>query len=329
VPRFLFRGAEDGRYLAHSADGYYIESLPYKVGQKNSGKINALEKASLADLPYWDKVMAQSPLPEVAEDIFVVPGLQGMNYYHTLVNSLPTLNWYRQLGLDCPIYFPFDILKRYPIFDQILDAILSMLDIPRARLINSGQARPVIYRRAYIPAPIPRYDAEVALFHHDLATHVMDHLVDGTETSRFKRVYISRQDSDRRSFLNEAELIESLKERDFHIVELSRLPFAQQVALMRNAEFIVAPHGAGLTNLGFCRPGTQLLELITLETSLTFLRPAAFKGLSYFCFSCTLAPDCDPATAKTHQGRWQVDIPRLLRVLDRLDPRSDTSKLSH
>jgi hypothetical protein len=33
-----------------------------------------------------------------------------------------------------------------------------------------------------------------------------------------------------------------------------------QMQLFQNADFIVAPHGAGLANLLFCAPGTKIIE---------------------------------------------------------------------
>jgi capsular polysaccharide biosynthesis protein len=41
------------------------------------------------------------------------------------------------------------------------------------------------------------------------------------------------------------------------------LTMLNQISAFRSAEIIVAPHGAGLANLCFCRPGTKILEITT------------------------------------------------------------------
>lgn len=63
--------------------------------------------------------------------------------------------------------------------------------------------------------------------------------------------------------MNEPELIRLLRQYHFQIVEDKPRSVAEQVALYHNAECIVGPHGASFSNLIWCQPGTQLLELFT------------------------------------------------------------------
>ncbi len=46
---------------------------------------------------------------------------------------------------------------------------------------------------------------------------------------------------------------------------MEELPFDEQVQLMRETAVLAAPHGAGLTNMIFCAPGTQILEIADLS----------------------------------------------------------------
>jgi hypothetical protein len=57
---------------------------------------------------------------------------------------------------------------------------------------------------------------------------------------------------------------------------------AEQVAVFHRAECVVGPHGAGLTNLLFCRSGTQVIELGTpYRPWACFYEIAHHRGLDY------------------------------------------------
>jgi capsular polysaccharide biosynthesis protein len=62
---------------------------------------------------------------------------------------------------------------------------------------------------------------------------------------------------------NERAVLEVLGDCGFRTVTLDGLKVADQAALFRDAEVIVAAHGAGLANLVFCRPGVKLIELFS------------------------------------------------------------------
>ncbi|WP_046574371.1 glycosyltransferase family 61 protein [Spirosoma radiotolerans] len=73
------------------------------------------------------------------------------------------------------------------------------------------------------------------------------------------RIYVSR--STRRKVVNEAALIKLLEKYDFIIIEDKPRSVAEQVAIYKNASFIMGPHGASFTNIIWCEPGTHLFEL--------------------------------------------------------------------
>jgi hypothetical protein len=77
------------------------------------------------------------------------------------------------------------------------------------------------------------------------------------------RLYISRRDAAKGRGVRDREINELIQELGFQTIQLSGMPFAEQVHLFRNADVIVAPHGAGLTNLTFCKPGAKCLELFS------------------------------------------------------------------
>jgi capsular polysaccharide biosynthesis protein len=76
-----------------------------------------------------------------------------------------------------------------------------------------------------------------------------------------RRLYVTRRRAGRRHVINEAELVPVLNDLGFEVVECEALTFRAQVALFREAEIVVGPHGAGLTNLVWAPAGCRVLEL--------------------------------------------------------------------
>jgi capsular polysaccharide biosynthesis protein len=75
------------------------------------------------------------------------------------------------------------------------------------------------------------------------------------------RIYITRQNAVSRRLLNEDELWEKLSAAGFKKYLLEEMSIEEQVKLFYNAEVIAGTHGAGFTNLCFCKTGTKVLEI--------------------------------------------------------------------
>lgn len=79
---------------------------------------------------------------------------------------------------------------------------------------------------------------------------------DTTDASNL--VYISREDADYRQVLNEDEVLEMLEPYGFEKYVLSDRSMAEDVSLFSQADVIVAPHGAGLTNVLYSDDATVI-----------------------------------------------------------------------
>jgi len=75
------------------------------------------------------------------------------------------------------------------------------------------------------------------------------------------RLYISRAVRGSRTMKNETELATKLEARGFRVLTLESFSVPEQAQFMQDAAVVVAPHGAGLTNIAFCKPGTLIVEL--------------------------------------------------------------------
>jgi capsular polysaccharide biosynthesis protein len=123
------------------------------------------------------------------------------------------------------------------------------------------------------------------------------------------RLYVARTDAEHRKMRNEDALIAELAQRGFEIVVPGSLGFAEQVALFRGASLVVGPHGAGMTNIAFCEPGTIVYELVPGH-----YQNACFCNLAHVCrlrywadvFADPAAVEADAAVPPSHR-RWQSD----------------------
>lgn len=78
-------------------------------------------------------------------------------------------------------------------------------------------------------------------------------------------------------------LVEKLRSRGFQLVDPGLLSIGEQISLFQNAEIIVGQHGAALTNTGYCRPGTKIIELLP-NTRLTkvFYKVSKINNCQHF-----------------------------------------------
>jgi capsular polysaccharide biosynthesis protein len=77
-----------------------------------------------------------------------------------------------------------------------------------------------------------------------------------------RRVYFSRADATGRQIENEDAFAAYLQTLGYQTFVASGMSVAAQARLFRSAASIVSLHGAGLTNIVFCRPGCKVLEIM-------------------------------------------------------------------
>ena len=92
-------------------------------------------------------------------------------------------------------------------------------------------------------------------------------------------IYISRARTLYRHVVNENEVVQWFRDRDFLILFAEELSFEEQVSLFSTCKVLVSIHGAGLTNAVFMRPGAYLIELYR-ELSNTDHMNSCFINLS-------------------------------------------------
>ena len=76
------------------------------------------------------------------------------------------------------------------------------------------------------------------------------------------RIYITRKNAHYRKIINESDIIDELKLKNFKIIDLDNMSIDNQIDIFSSSEIIVSPASSGLANIVFCKAGTKVYEII-------------------------------------------------------------------
>ncbi len=182
----------------------------------------------------------------------------GTTYFHWMTDLLPRIELLRLKGINFAKIDKFVVNRCQLPYEK---ATLNHFGIPEDKIIESQQHPHVEAERLVIAYLHYRGGNWVGKF---LRQEFLTKSLSQVKSSGYDRLYISRKYAQYRKVINEAELVNCLKANfGFHVVTLETLSFAEQVAMMFGAKVAIAPHGAGLTNLVFCNPGTKIIEIFS------------------------------------------------------------------
>ncbi len=124
-----------------------------------------------------------------------------------------------------------------------------------------------------------------------------------------RKIYVSRKKATTRRLLNAEKMLMALK--GWETVVLEDMSIREQVKCFAEASHVVAPHGAGLTNLLWCEADTKVIEIQD---------PNMLHKKVYPLLSNTLALNHELYLAKTvpiaHIGNKPKNVKRLNDLID-------------
>lgn len=224
------------------------------------------------------------------------------NYYHTLVQGLHSL-WLFETNWNSPDWIYLHPEPSLPYRD-----FLSALRFPLKRFSFVHKAASLsLPEAAWMPTSYARGTSPyLRSFSDDLLVRAR------VSDAKPNKIYVSRGDSARRRMTNERDVEGRLSSIGFEVVKLTGLPLVEQIRLFRSADVIVAPHGAGLSNVLFARPGTRVIELSNASDANTCF--AAMGGELDLDYQIHVSPSPEVITAR-HDTEWTCDIDDLMRRL--------------
>ena len=175
-------------------------------------------------------------------------------FFHWLNDSLPKIRLLKESGLFEKVDWFLVPSFKY----KYQKETLKVLGIGEDRVIDGSKHRHIA-ADSIITCSFPRVGAHIPVWVYDFYRHdFLSNYVSDTQYPPL--VYISRRDAQFRNVTNEEALLSLVKGYGFEDFALSPMSFAEQAKLFASAKVILSPHGAGLTNLMFCKEGTKVIE---------------------------------------------------------------------
>jgi Glycosyltransferase 61 len=260
-----------------------------------------------------EKALAQYPtlLPQVLKVPEPVAALAtpDFNYFHWMFDALPKIHLLDRAGYK-------EIRLYLQVTENLQQETLDLLGVRAERVIDARRHKFVRASELVVPNYVDRVGAckvletkhrngrrEVIVGNLDSCVGVSDWIC-GFLRSKFldvgngrsrtpSRVYVSRADATKtRGIKHETRFFEQIERWGFERVVLSEMTFRDQLNLFKNADVVIAPHGAGLTNLVFCTSGAKCLELFSPSyVSDLYAVLSAVLGIDYYYLIGNGSPD--------------------------------------
>jgi capsular polysaccharide biosynthesis protein len=185
------------------------------------------------------------------------------NYYHWLFDMLPKIHLYSEIydikNLD---YLYSHKLKDYQI------QTLIPLGLEKINIIDSQKYRHIESNEIICTDPISYYSGYFA----EQSKYIPMWVVEWLRNTFFEcskkftcndKIFIDRSAAPTKhcQFINDKEISEFLIGKGFTKYKTENLNFFEEVYLFKNANYIIGAHGAGLTNLVFCKKGAKIIEI--------------------------------------------------------------------
>lgn len=229
---------------------------------------NYMDEILLKDTDHWCK-LKNCHQTRYIEKAIKIGGMYGFNYYHFMFQLLPRMLETSDIDSSAPLLIDY-----------------SARDIPSMRQLVewfNNEGREVIYMEydvAYTAAelyiitspnfcvphfkPIRYSFDKVAAY----SKSCLDRMRENTfpykkDVCTSKKIFICRNQCSKRRSYNEQELVDIAVELGFTPVAPEKYSMAEQMAIFNEAEIIIAPSGAALTNLLFVNPQCTLILLVS------------------------------------------------------------------
>ena len=194
----------------------------------------------------------------------MIQGASGNNYFHFLFDIITRLKL-------CKEKYPLDNIDHFyvPGTYNWQKKILKIFGIENDRLINSQINRHIEadkilavdhpwYYKGNIHDEVQNLPSWAILWLRNKFINM------ATKFNCNDKIFIDRSESQFKhcQFQNNKEIITFLNSKGFTSYKIGQLDFFEQIYLFNNAKIIIGPHGAAFSNIIFCKPKTNIIEIL-------------------------------------------------------------------
>lgn len=224
----------------------------------------AYEKVVLAQQP--GKVLlnfGEFTTREIEAGIWL-SGLASSAFGHWLPEFLPKLQFLQQHPdfADLPIIVDAEMPQSH--FDHLRR--LAANPLIKLQANESFLCRRLLVAPAHSFFPVETFPNDIPKSRlPGLSPRAMEFLRAGrsfeTETAGRRRIFMARKNMKWRRLVNEDEIVKDLTKLGFETVYIEELTVGEQIELLQESQWIVAPNGSAMLNLIFADTSTKLLVL--------------------------------------------------------------------
>ncbi|WP_081386314.1 glycosyltransferase family 61 protein [Paenibacillus odorifer] len=228
------------------------------------------------------------------------------NYFHWMYDVLPRLAMLQSSGIT----YSTIIMNPNP-YGPFVEQTWTMLGISESWVIRTNSEAYVQADQLLVPSLMmnshyPPWTTDT------LRRFLLPHRETTLVTP--ERFYISRKKASSRRLVNEDDVIRCLENFNIVPICLEDWTVSQQIQLFASAKVIVGPHGAGLANLAFCQPGTQVIEIFHAQHVVpTYWMISNHNNLKYYMVYGQGVPD--PAIRFPGLEDIYVNVDRLKQTM--------------
>jgi hypothetical protein len=249
-----------------------------EVGAAFVGKGRLIEKYGNA---YWkdESHVANRRCPIEIEGPILVPfRFAGTYYFHFVTETLQAIWAARDHLPEVTIALPASNQFYERISREVFHEAIEAVSFPGQKIIWLEEGT-YLLKKAIVTA---QYNYANLTF----CSHLLEKTGINQNDEAKSILYIARRNRMGRSVANEDEITSMLLSRfdGVEIVYLEDLSFTEQIKMFRCAKAIIGPHGGGLTNIIFCRPGTFVLEFQLPNMATMYWHLCALYGLNYIAY---------------------------------------------